>query len=103
MSPYKKEAVMTIGFSVAYLLMAHTAPWALILGVDNSIRMLGFPLHYFLAVVLGWFGVLAVSVVWNRMADRLEEEILAESDECEAQDEGSALVVSSALLKEATR
>lgn len=81
MSAYRKEAVLTIGFFIAYVLMAHTAPWAIILGIDNSIRVLGFPLHYFVAVVLGWFGVLAVSVVWNYYADKLEEEMLAEEED----------------------
>lgn len=80
MSPYKKEAVITIGFFVAYLLMAHTAPWAIILGIDNSVRVLGFPLHYLVAVLLGWFGVLAVSIAWNYCADRLEDEIAAVGD-----------------------
>ncbi|GHA88052.1 hypothetical protein [Modicisalibacter luteus] len=82
MSAYKKEAVLTIGFFVAYILMAHTAPWAIVLGVDNSVRVLGFPLHYFLAVVMGWFGVLAVSIAWNHYADKLEEEIIAEDENC---------------------
>ncbi len=81
MSAYRKEAVLTIGFFIAYVLMAHTAPWALILGIDNSIRVLGFPLHYLLAVVLGWFGVLAVSIVWNYHADKLEEEMLVEEED----------------------
>jgi uncharacterized membrane protein len=81
MSAYKKEARMTIGFFVAYVLMAHTGPWALILGIDNSVRVLGYPLHYFIALMLGWFGVLAVSLVWNHMADKLEEEIAMEADE----------------------
>jgi uncharacterized membrane protein len=83
MSAYKKEAYMTVGFFIAYVLMAHTGPWAIILGVDNSIRVLGFPLHYFIALVLGWFGVLGVSIMWNRMADKLEEEIAMETDEVE--------------------
>jgi uncharacterized membrane protein len=103
MSAYKKEACMTIGFFVAYVLMAHTGPWALILGVDNSVRVLGFPLHYFLALVLGWFGVLGVSVVWNRMADQLEEEIAQEADEPELQAETEGLMASPGSLKEATR
>lgn len=83
MSAYKKEAYMTVGFFIAYVLMAHTGPWAIILGVDNSVRVLGYPLHYFIALVLGWFGVLGVSIVWNRMADKLEEEIAMEADEVE--------------------
>lgn len=77
MSPYKKEAVLTIGFFVLYLLMAHTAPWAIMLGIDNSVRVLGYPLHYFVAISLGWFGVLGVSIAWNHYADKLDDEIIA--------------------------
>ena len=80
MGAYKKEAVMTVGFFVAYLLMAHTAPWAILLGIDDSVRMFGYPVHYFIAIFLGWFGVLAVSIAWNICADRLEEEIEREND-----------------------
>lgn len=75
MSTYKKEAVLTIGFFVLYLLMAHTAPWAIILGIDNSVRVLGYPLHYFVAIAVGWFGVLGVSIAWNHLADKLDDEI----------------------------
>jgi putative solute:sodium symporter small subunit len=77
METYRKEARLTIGFFVLYLLAAHTAPWALIFGTNNGVRILGFPLHYFMAVFLGWFGVLAVSIWWNIAADRLDEEIAA--------------------------
>lgn len=77
MDVYRKEARLTVGFFVLYLLAAHTAPWALILGTNNAVRVFGFPLHYFMAVFLGWFGVLAVSIWWNIAADRLDEEIAA--------------------------
>lgn len=79
MDAYRKEARLTIGFFILYLLAAHTAPWALIFGTNNAVRILGFPLHYFMAVFLGWFGVLAVSIWWNIAADRLDEEIAASS------------------------
>lgn len=81
MSAYRKEAFITIGFFVLYLLMAHTAPWVIMLGTDNSARVLGYPLHYFLAIALGWFGVLAVSIAWNYFADKLEDEITSATDE----------------------
>lgn len=77
MDTYRKEARLTIGFFVLYLLTAHTAPWALILGTNNGVRIFGFPLHYFMAVFLGWVGVLAVSIWWNIAADKLDEEIAA--------------------------
>lgn len=75
MDPYKKEIKGTIFFFIVYLLICHTGAWALIYGINTDIRILGFPAHYFVAVVLGWFGVLAVSVWWNIWADRLEVEI----------------------------
>jgi hypothetical protein len=80
MGTYKKEVYYTIGFFILYLLMAHTAPWAILFGIDNSIRVLGFPLHYFAAVFLGWFGVLAVSIWWNLWADKLEDEIASNAE-----------------------
>jgi uncharacterized membrane protein len=106
MSAYKKEAYMTVGFFLAYVLMAHTGPWVIILGIDNSIRVLGFPLHYFIALVLGWFGVLGVSIVWNRMADKLEEEIAMEGDEVEQSAEcgtSEALIAKQDSLAEVTQ
>jgi hypothetical protein len=75
MDPYKKEIKGTVFFFIMYLLICHTGVWALILGIDTDVRILGFPAHYFIAIVLGWFGVLVVSVWWNIWADRLEAEI----------------------------
>lgn len=81
MNAYKKEARLTIGFFIAYVLMGHTAPWAMMIGTDNSVRILGYPAHYFAAIIFGWVGVLVVSVIWNRAADRLEDEISAEQEQ----------------------
>ncbi len=33
----------------------------------------GFPLHYFLLVVLSWFGATLVGAIWCLVMDRLEE------------------------------
>ena len=81
MNVYRKEIVYTIGFFLLYLLVAHTAIWALLFKTDNSLRVLGLPFHYFAAIFLGWLGVLAVSVWWNRCADALEEEITRDEAE----------------------
>ncbi len=78
MDPYKKEWVGTLVFFGLYLLMGHTAIWALLFGIDNDFRILGFPAHFFLVLMTGWFGVLAVSIAWNRWADRLDEEITSQ-------------------------
>ncbi|MBI4275467.1 MAG: hypothetical protein HY659_12285, partial [Rhizobiales bacterium] len=53
MDIYKKEIFYTLFFFVLYLLVTHTAVWALLFGTNNSIRVLGFPVHYFIAIILG--------------------------------------------------
>ena len=79
MNAYRKEIRGTVFFFILYLLTCHTAIWSILFGTDNSVRVLGFPLHYFIAIVLGWFGVLAISIWWNVWADRLEREIAGSS------------------------
>jgi len=75
MSAYRREITGTIFFFIVYVLVCHTAIWSLIFGVNTDARILGFPAHYFIAIIFGWFGVLAVSIWWNIWADRLEAEI----------------------------
>lgn len=75
MDIYKKEIFYTLFFFVLYLLVTHTAVWALLFGTNNSIRVLGFPVHYFIAIILGWFGVIGVSIWWNVATEALDEEI----------------------------
>lgn len=79
MGAYRKELRSTLAFGVIYTLLGHTGLFAVLLGVNNDVRVLGLPLHYFVAIILGSFGVLIVSIVWSRYANRLEDEIEAEN------------------------
>lgn len=79
MKAYKKEMRSTIAFGVIYVLLAHTGMFTVWIGGNNDIRLLGFPIHYFIAIVLGSFGVLLVSIIWSKYANRLEDEIEAEN------------------------
>jgi hypothetical protein len=75
---YTKEWVGTLVFFGLYILMAHTGLWFAPFAADSQVIVLGFPLHYFVAVILGWFGLFIVSLFWVRWADRLEEEMASE-------------------------
>ncbi|MBX9588074.1 MAG: hypothetical protein K2X43_02135 [Hyphomonadaceae bacterium] len=81
MDTYRKEIVHTLLFFFLYLLVSHTAVWALVFGIDNGNRVLGFPLHYFAAIALAWFGVVGVAIWWNVWADRLDAEITSSQQE----------------------
>lgn len=93
MSAYQKEIRSTVGFGIVYVLLGHTGLWAVMLGTDNSIRILGLPIHYFIAITLGSLGVFLWSMVWCRYANQLEDEIEAENanlfGSAEADREGS--------------
>ena len=41
--------------------------------VKEGLTVLGFPLHYFLLVMLSWIGVTAIGAIWCIVMDRLEE------------------------------
>ncbi|MEQ8899749.1 MAG: hypothetical protein RID11_02455 [Roseovarius sp.] len=79
LTAYIKEVRSTMGFGIIYVLLGHTGLWAVLLGTNNSIRVLGLPVHYFIAITLGSIGVLIWSIIWCRYANRLEDEIEAEN------------------------
>jgi len=79
MDAYKKEIRSTITFGVIYVLLGHTGLWALLIGTNNDNRILGFPIHYFIAIMLGTLGILIVSIFWTHFANKLEDEIEAEN------------------------
>ncbi len=79
MGAYKKELKSTVGFGIVYVLLGHTGLWAILLGTNNDVRVLGFPIHYFIAIILGSLGVFIVSLFWTRYANALEDEIAHEN------------------------
>lgn len=79
MNAYDKEIRSTIGFGLIYVLLGHTGLFAILLGTNNDLRILGLPLHYFIAIVLGSVGVFIVSLFWTHVANQLEDEIEAEN------------------------
>jgi uncharacterized membrane protein len=79
MKAYDKEIRSTIGFGIVYVLLGHTGLFAILLGTNNDYRILGLPIHYFIAIIFGTLGVLIVSIFWTNFANRLEDKIEAEN------------------------
>jgi len=78
-SAYKKELKSTMIFGIVYVLLGHTGLWAILIGTNNDIRLLGLPIHYFLAIIIGSLGILIWSIIWCGYANRLEDEIATEN------------------------
>ena len=74
---YRKEVRITVGFALLLLLTGHTATFFVIFPGLQIGTIWGFPTHYLVPILVGWFGVLLVCVVMaivcNRFDDELEE------------------------------
>ena len=74
---YRKEVLITVGFALALILTGHTATLFVLFPGLQTGTIWGFPTHYLVPILVGWFGVLLVcvvmAVVCNRFDDELEE------------------------------
>jgi uncharacterized membrane protein len=74
---YKKEILVTIVFIILYLLMGHTASlFVLFPGLQGG-TMWGFPIHYIIPVLTGWFGMVIVAIFAALVCNKLDDEIEA--------------------------
>lgn len=86
-SLYKKELLLTVVFFVVLLFFGHFAQiFVLFPGlqgdpVAGTGMMWGFPIHYILPVLMGWFGLLAVTIIMALVLNKFDDEMeaLAES------------------------
>jgi hypothetical protein len=76
-NPYLKEGIGTVAFFILYLIMGHTGLWLAPFTEGMNLQILGLPIHYFGAIILGWLGLLAVSLFYVKWADQVEAEIEA--------------------------
>ena len=74
---YKKEIIVTIVFIILYMLMGHTASlFVLFPGLQGG-SMWGFPIHYIIPVLTGWFGMIIVAIIAAVVCNKLDDEIEA--------------------------
>lgn len=72
---YKKEITLTIVFSVLLLLVGHSASiFVLFPGLQQG-TLWGFPIQYIVPILLGWFGVAAVSLAMTLMCNKFDDEM----------------------------
>jgi len=81
---YKKEIVVTIVFTILYLLMGHTAALFVLFPGLQVGTFWGFPTHYIVPVLTGWFGITIVSIFAAIVCNKLDDEIEAANKADEA-------------------
>lgn len=72
---YKKELMYTIVFTILLLLTGHSASIFVAFPALQQGMLWGFPIYYIVPILLGWFGVTAVSYVMAVYCNRLDDEL----------------------------
>lgn len=77
---YKKEILLTIVFIVLLFLMGYTILFFVAFPGLRVGTMWGFPTHYIIPVLTGWFGVMIVCWFMAYFCNKLDDEIEALSE-----------------------
>ena len=72
---YRKEIWLTIIFSILFLLMGHSASIFVLFPSLQTGTFWGFPTQYILPILLGWFGMMAVSLVMTIVCNKFDDEM----------------------------
>ncbi|MDW7650412.1 MAG: hypothetical protein SCK29_01750 [Bacillota bacterium] len=72
---YKKELMLTIVFTVVLMLMGHSASIFVAFPSLQQGTLWGFPIHYIIPILLGWFGVAGVSWLMAYYCNKLDDEL----------------------------
>ncbi|MFO8111861.1 MAG: hypothetical protein R6T92_05065 [Desulfosalsimonadaceae bacterium] len=77
---YKKELFLTVLFFVVLLIFGHFAQiFVLFPGLQGG-SMWGFPVHYIMPIVMGWFGLLVVTIVMAVVLNKFDDDMEALAD-----------------------
>ncbi len=74
---YRKELFTTVAFVIILLIFGHFAQLFKLFPSLQGGSMWGFPVHYIIPILMGWFGLLAVAIIMalvlNKFDDEMEE------------------------------
>ena len=72
---YRKEIWLTIIFSILFLLMGHSASLFVLFPSLQTGTFWGFPTQYIVPILLGWFGMMVVSLVMTLVCNKFDDEM----------------------------
>lgn len=86
MGAYKKEVWFTIGMTVLFLIAGNMGLIFTIFPVEGY--WFGFPIMYIVPVVVGWFGVVLLTIVAGRLGNKIDAAIEAEDKQNQQRKDG---------------
>ncbi|WP_368504929.1 hypothetical protein AB3N04_04575 [Alkalihalophilus sp. As8PL] len=79
MSAYKKEVWFTIIMSALFLVSGHMGLIFSLFPVDGM--LFGFPVMYIVPILVGWFGVLILTIIAGKMGNHIDQAIEDENNQ----------------------
>ncbi len=85
---YKKELRITVLFVVVLMIFGHFAQIFKLFPSLQGGSMWGFPVHYIVPILMGWFGLLAVSIIMAVVLNKFDDEMDQYTSSLEGSDSG---------------
>lgn len=77
MNAYKKEVWFTIIMSIIFLIAGNLGLVFSIFPVDGY--LFGFPIMYIIPILVGWFGILLLTIIAGKIGNHIDDAIDAEN------------------------
>jgi uncharacterized membrane protein len=72
---YKKELRITVLFVVILMIFGHFAQIFKLFPSLQGGSMWGFPVHYIMPILMGWFGLLIIAIIMAVVLNKFDDEM----------------------------
>ncbi len=87
---YKKETRITVLFVIVLLIFGHFAQLFKLFPSLQGGALWGFPVHYIVPILMGWFGLLIISIIMAVVLNKFDDDMDQYTGSLENKDSGDA-------------
>jgi hypothetical protein len=80
---YKKELSLTVMFVVILMIFGHFAQIFKLFPSLQGGSLWGFPVHYIVPILMGWFGLLILTIIMALVLNKFDDEMDAYTESIE--------------------
>ena len=87
---YKKETRITVLFVIVLMIFGHFAQIFKLFPSLQGGSLWGFPVHYIVPILMGWFGLLIISIIMAVVLNKFDDDMDQYTGSLENKDAGDA-------------
>ncbi|MFO7860852.1 MAG: hypothetical protein R6U41_06490 [Desulfosalsimonas sp.] len=88
---YKKELRITVLFVVILMIFGHFAQIFKLFPSLQEGSMWGFPVHYIMPILMGWFGLLILAIIMAVVLNKFDDDMDAYTSSLEDKNSGDTV------------